>query len=234
MENTMNRQELFQIPLPEKTQSYAPVSHQFITELLENRIQGTGLKITSESYNTASEGKQVIGLLDIAAESSDFGYRIAWQNSYDKSRPVIFVAGTNVLICSNGLILGDTKFVRRHTGTVAIEVEDRIAEAMEEIQALLKQSQSYAEQMKLITLDKTATAELCGRLLMEHDIITTTQLSIIRQEYREPTYPDLAGDTLWNLYNHTTHALKKTHPYHFLTAHQKLQQFVEAEFKLEA
>ena len=106
-------------------------------------------------------------------------------------------------------------------------------EVVEELQQDLIVAENHAEQMKLVQLNPTATAELCGRLLMEHEIITSSQLSIIRQEYKKPTYPELAGDTLWNLYNHTTHALKKTHPYNYLGSHSRLHKFVEKEFVLQ-
>ena len=229
----MKEQELFQVPLPERTRSYSPVAHQQIVEEIRGQIGNTGLQIEDTRYQVAQEGQQMIGYMDISAKTSGvFNYRLAFQNSYNKTMPVAFVGGTSVMICSNGMIVGDTKFIRRHTGTVGQELSEKIHQVVEELQQDLSTAEQHAEQMKLVQLNPTATAELCGRLLMEHEIITSSQLSIIRQEYKKPTYPELAGDTLWNLYNHTTHALKKTHPYNYLDSHSRLHKFVETEFEL--
>lgn len=229
----MTEQQLFDVAIPEKTESYSPVAHQQIVEEIRNRIDQTGLQIEDARYQVAQEGAQMIGYMDITANSGVFNYRLAFQNSYNKTMPVAFVGGTSVMICSNGIIVGDTKFIRRHTGTVGQELSEKIHEVVEELQQDLIVAENHAEQMKLVQLNPTATAELCGRLLMEHEIITSSQLSIIRQEYKKPTYPELAGDTLWNLYNHTTHALKKTHPYNYLGSHSRLHKFVEKEFVLQ-
>ena len=228
----MTEQELFQVPLPEKTASYTPVAHEQIVTEVRNEIDKAGLIITDATYQVDSYGQGMVGYMDLSAESAIFNYRLAFQNSYNKSRPVAFVGGTSVMICSNGMIVGDTKFVRRHTGEVNLELTEKIKHVIGDLAADLKKAEQHAEQMKLVQLDTTATAELCGRLLMEHEIIGSTQLSIIRQEYKNPTYPELAGDTLWNLYNHATHALKKTHPYYFIAKHQELHNFVEKEFQL--
>jgi len=228
----MKEQELFNVPVPVATETYKPVSHQFLAEMIAENVDKQGLTITGKTYNAANGGQEVVGYLDLAADSAEFGYRLAWRNSYNKSRPVAFVAGTSVLICSNGMILGESQYFRRHTGTVRNEVQQRIESTIGEIGEMMRITIAQAERMKSVELDKTATAELCGRMLMEHEIITTSQLSIIRQELKTPTYPELAEDNLWGLYNHTTHALKKTHPYHYIEQHQKLHQFVAAEFNL--
>ena len=226
----MNTVELFNVPLPEKTQSYSPVAHQFIDELIEDKIKHSGLQIVGKRYKVASGGNQAVGLIDLKADSGTFNYSLGWQNSYDKTRPVSFVAGTIVIACTNGMLLGDSKFIRKHTGEVMMEMSDRIDEVMYEVKALLNQSIDYRARMQIIELDTKATAELCGRLFMEQDIINSTQLNIIRGNYHAPGYWEEVGHSLWNFYNHTTHALKTTHPYNYLVNHKKLQQFVETEF----
>lgn len=228
----MNEQELFNVPVPEETDSYSPVSHKQIVEEIEENIDKTGLEISSKQYKAAQKGKVVTGLIDVTADSDIFNYRFAFQNSYNKERPLAFVGGTSVMICSNGMILGESKLVRRHTGSITQEMNDHIQTVIQDLEQLLEDTQKHGEQMKQIEMDPTATAELCGRMFMEQDIITSTQLNIIRRQLEDPDYPEFAEPTLWSLYNHTTHALKKTHAYEYTQKHRQFQEFIEQEYQL--
>lgn len=226
----MDKQELFQLPVPQSTDSYSAVSHQQVDELVQEHIYKRNMQISDEKIMSNNNGNVVVGYYDITNEHQDFGYRIAWQNSYNKTRPVTFVGGTYVFVCSNGMILGDYNFVRKHTGGIAQELSKRIGDSFIGLDELLEESVDLKQEMIDVKIDKTATAELCGRLLMEHEVITTSQLSIIREQYKNPSYPNsFESGTFWELYNNTTHALKKTHPYNYLQKHSELLQFAEVE-----
>lgn len=228
----MEQEEIFNVPVPEKTETYSPVSHQHIVEEIQENIDKTNLIINNIDYRAANKGEEVVGYMDLIADSVEFNYRIAFQNSYNKSRPIAFVGGTSVMICSNGMIVGETQFVRRHTGTVIQELDEKIKHVLGDLERDLIIAEKHSKQMKQIELNETATAELCGRFLMEQEIITSSQLSIIRHQLKNPDHAVFADPNLWSLYNHTTHALKKTHPYNYLDSYTKLHQFVEKEFQL--
>jgi len=172
----------------------------------------------------------VIGLIDLQADDDTFNYRLAFQNSYNKYLPLALVGGSSVMICSNGMILGDSKFIRKHTGSIMMEMEGRIETVIGGLDNLLKTSNQLASNMQEIELNDTTTAELCGRLFMEQDIINSTQLNIIRRQLDEPDYDAFTDPTLWSLYNHTTHALKETYALDYTKKHKQLQEFVAGEF----
>lgn len=228
----MNEQELFEVELPEKTASYSPVSHRQIIETAQELILGHGLEISKKKYNVARDGKVMNGIYQINAANSIFSYQIGFQNSYDKTLPVAFVGGVTVLICSNGMVIGDIKFLRKHTGSVSQELDDKILEVVRHLDENLTDAERQAEQMKQIELTSIETAELCGRFFMEEEIITSSQLNIIKSEIKKPTYADFNEPTLWSLYNHTTHSLKKTHPNMYLRQHEALHKFVSDEFEI--
>lgn len=228
----MNEEQLFAVTVPQPTESYTPVSHRQIVEEIYENVDKAGLQVKQTNYQTTKDGNAVIGIMDIAADDVEFNYRLAFRNSYDKTMSIAFVGGASVIVCSNGMVIGDVKFLRRHTGNAAAELTDKIQRVVGNLGEELEVAQRHSAQMKSIELSPTATAELCGRFLMEHEIITTSQLSIVRRQLKQPDYKDFADPTLWSLYNHTTHALKKTHPYNYIDSYKKLHAFVEDEFQL--
>lgn len=229
---TMTQDELFNVQIPQKTETYSPVTHQQIVEEIEENVDKIGLNIASRNYVSAMNGNLVTGYFDLEAGSDVFQYRLAFQNSYNKERPLCFVGGTSVMICSNGMILGESIYMRRHTGSIVQEMNDHIHSVIEGLEPQMSQSEDYMKRMKQVELDPTATAELCGRLFMEWDVVTSSQLNIIRDELKKPSHDVFADPTLWSLYNHTTEALKKTHAYNYTQKHKALQENIEREFAL--
>ena len=225
----MNEEELLRVPVPSKTDSYSPVPYRDVIDHIEEELDKRNLGIQNRSYRTNKKGTQVVGYFDVAANHMDFNFRMAFRNSYDKTMSLAFVAGISVMICENGMIVGDTKFVRKHTGTVLQEMKSKISNTVSDYDSVLSTADQDSKKMKNVHLDKTATAELCGRFFMEQDIITSSQLNIIKDELKSPSYEEFEEENLWSLYNHTTHALKKTHPLNYLDKYKQLHEFVTKE-----
>lgn len=229
----MKLQELYDVPVPRKTASYSPVPHKELIEHVQEELYRRDLTVINANIQTARDGLQMIGHADIQADGNDeLGMRLAFRNSYDKSMSVAFVAGANVWICSNGMISGDIQFMRKHTGTVLKELKEKIQSASSDLEKVFEMSTIYADDMKRIKVDKGLCAELCGKMFIEHDIITSTQLGIIKKEITNPSFDAFKEDTAWSLYNHTTFALKKAHPSKYINQHLDVHNFFEDQFKL--
>lgn len=229
---TMTEEQLYNVPLPEATASYSPVSHKHIIEGIKETVDQSNLQIVGTQYQTNHNGEALVGYFDLGNDSDIFNYRFAFRNSYDKSMSVAFVAGTSVMICSNGMIVGETQFIRKHTGSVAAELAEKIKRVSGELDNVLHTAERHAIQMQNINLNPTQVAELCGRWFMEQEIIRSSQLNIIKAQLKNPDHPEFAESNLWSLYNHATHALKKTAPYDYLNKYKDLHNFVEAEYQL--
>ena len=229
----MDRNELFLVNVPEATVSYAPVAHRHLVETIDEELYRRNIRIAQERFSTAREGKQLIGYMDIKyQENEDLGMRIAFRNSYDKSMSAALVAGSVVWICSNGMVSGEMQFLRKHTGTVAQELKENTIITIEELENHFKRMQEHSAKMKEIQIEKQLAAELCGRMFIEEDVITSTQLNIIKRELENPTYPVFEEPSLWSFYNHVTHSLKEAHPTRYIKDHVALHDFVEQEFEL--
>lgn len=234
----ITEQELFDVPVPLATDTYAPVSHKEIVTNTLDTLSSYGLGVRNKTYRANSAGTQLIGTFDLNRGSRELGiaYRLTFRNSYDKTMAVSFFAGAVVLVCSNGMMLPMTgeggSFRRKHTGSVAGELKMKIEDAIGKFGPILNRTFEHAEAMQKIQVDKTAAAELCGRLFVEQEVINSTQLNIVKRELDAPSYEAFTQPNLWSFYNHVTHALKKTHPTSYVEQHLKLHSFVESAYGL--
>lgn len=228
----MTEQELFDVPVPSATSTYTPVPHRTIVENVNNVLQTYNIGIAKREYKTNREGTQAVGLLDLDKSTKTFGYRLVFRNSYDKSMAVAFSASVQVLACSNGMMVGNQihGFRRKHTGRVDVELQTFINSSIKDFSVLGKRVLEDAEKMKQVQIDRRIAAELCGKMFVEQEIINTVQLNILKKEIYDPSYPDFQEMNLWSFYNWTTHALKSSHPTEYMERHNKLHDYVTAEY----
>lgn len=221
------KQTLLAAKLPRKTDSYSPVSHKQVIEMTMGTLDKLGLKVVDERYLSACDGRQALGLYQIGGfGDKEMGMQIGWNNSYDKKMTLKWAIGGEVFVCGNGSVCGDIgAFKRKHTGSVLTEygeiVKRYIGDADMHFSKLLRDK----EFMKNITCSKRDSAELVGRMFLEEDIITATQLNVIKRELINPTFDYKADGTLWQLYNHCTVALKDAHPLHHMQQHTDVHKF---------
>lgn len=228
----MNYQDIIKIPLPIKTDTYIPVSHGNIIDEVKENLDKKNLIITNEFYNADNNGKQLIGYFDIKANDNEMGMRLAFRNSYDKSMSVAFVAGSCVWICSNGMISGEVQYLRKHTGSVVTELKDKIQSSINEVEKVFVLNQQAALKMKDISVDKLLCAELCGLMYIEHDLIKSEQLNILKKELKEPSFDYNSDNSLWQFYNNVTCSLKESHRTNYIKQHIDFHKFIESQFEI--
>jgi hypothetical protein len=231
--NNITEVELLSVQTPPKTASYSPVSHRSFMEAIQEELDKNNLVVANKQYKVNREGKQVIATYDIKqAGYSELGMRLAWRNSYDKSMTAALVAGSNVWICSNGMISGELQYMRKHTGSIASELHGKIQGSINQLGDTFSKHNRDMEKMKDVYINEREYAEIAGRLFINEEIITSTQLSIMKNELTTPTYEDFTEPSLWSLYNHTTHALKESHSLEYIKRHTKLHEFIETEYNV--
>lgn len=237
MISTMTKEELFAVPVPQATDTYAPVPHEHIVQTIEQTLAQHNIRIAKNTFITNKKGTQLVGTADLdrKTKDEDFGYRLHYKNSYDKSMSVSFSAAAVVLVCSNGMIVTKQEgeiFMRKHTGNVKEILQNRFVESVKQLAPVMDRTLEHAEKMKSIQVDLGLAAELAGRMFIEEEIINSTQLNIIKKELDKPSWHVFSQPNLWSFYNHVTHALKHAHPTEYIKQHQNLHSFVETEFDL--
>ena len=218
---------LMNTSVPVQTRTYKPVSHSSLIDLTLNSIEKAGFILDKETYSSARDGEVANGRFSISnVADSEMQLQIGWQNSYDRSMSLKFAIGTRIMICSNGCVSGDFgAFKKRHKGDIQDFTPGAITDYIKSAGEAFTLMQQQRESMKQIEVTKRTKAELVGRMMLEEQFITSTQLNIISRELKAPTHDYNAKDSLWELYNYTTFAMKETHPSQWMESHIKAHKF---------
>ncbi len=233
MEETYNtaKATLIATPLPEQTRTYRPISHQQLMDLTLESIHQAGFKLGKEVYTSARNGNVANGRFTIQnVADTEMQLQIGWQNSYDKTMTLKFAIGTKIFICENGCVSGDFgAFKKKHVGEIQTFAPQTITEYIKKSGEAFKRIQGERDAMKEIEITPRAQAELIGRMIIEERFIESTQLNIIRKELKAPTFDYGCPNSLWELYNYTTFAMKEVHPSFWMQNHIDAHKFfVEA------
>lgn len=221
------RELLINTQIPVSTKSYKAISHQQLIDLTMESIYSAGFKLDKECYSSARNGNIANGRYTISnVMDSEMQLEIGWQNSYDKSLSLKFAIGTRIMICQNGCVSGDFgAFKKKHKGDVQEFTPSAITEYIKRSGDVFQKMQKDRDVMKEIEVTKRTKAELIGRMLIEESFINSTQINVITRELESPTHDYGAPDSMWELYNFATFAMKETHPSNWMNNHMKAHAF---------
>jgi len=116
-------------------------------------------------------------------------------------------------------------FKKKHVGEIQDFTPSAISEYIKSAAEAFRRMQLERETMKQVEVTSRVKAELIGRLFLEEQVITSTQLNIISRELKSPTHDYGAQDSMWELYNHTTFAMKESHPALWMDKHMAAHKF---------
>lgn len=218
---------LLRAEVPIETKTYKPVSHQQLMDLTLESIYQSGFELGEERYSAARDGNVANGRYMIKnVADGEMQLQIGWQNSYDRSMSLKFAIGTSILVCSNGCVSGDYGAFRKiHKGEIQTFTPNAITEYIKQAGDAFTKMQRDRELMKQREVTRRTSAELIGRMIIEESIIESTQLNIIRGQMENPSFDYGAPDSLWELYQHTTFAMKEVHPSLWMRNHINAHKF---------
>lgn len=228
---------LIEAPVPAQTATYKPVSNEQLIDLTLSAIDGAGFTLGKEAYTLSADGQVSTGRFTLTnIMDTEMQIQIGWQNSYNRQVSLKFAIGVHIMVCSNGCVSGDMgTFKKAHKGSIQEFTPAAITEYIKSSGEAFREMQIQRELMKQVDLTKRQQGELLGRMVYEEDIISTMQLNIIRKELVKPSYDYGVENTLWDLYQHTTHSMKELHPATWMTDHMNAHSFfVNAQGELVA
>jgi len=225
-------QDLRKTSLPNHGGRYAVVTHGDVIDSVKTRLSLAGFTINKEEYRSTLDGQVAQGVYHLDyANDPDMGMMFAWSNSYNKTMRFKCAVGAYVFICMNGVVSGNMgSYSRKHSGTalqdVIAQINNQIAHAREHYDVLLADKQML-KNVKLSARDK---GKILGQLFANDEILTLTQVGIVKREIDKPTHNYNADvDSAWTMYNHITLALKESHPSTFMKDHERVHgYFVDA------
>lgn len=232
----VSKDELSLIPIPPKTDTYTPVGHYELAKRIETVSQDLlrGFELVTASYGVAREGRQLFAVLTFQNGEKEQGLSIGFRNSLDKSMTLGIVCGSTVFVCSNLQFRGDIEHVRKHTGDVWGELEDRLMVICYKSSRVYEKIIDNTAKLKALPMDNRHAFQVMGELYGE-DIISPRQLTAMKSEWMKPSYEPFKDRNAWSLYNDATHSLKTSPPQQVIEDHTKLSKFfdsmiIEAEY----
>jgi hypothetical protein len=213
--------------------NYSAITHKQVIETIEEYLYKNNFKTVGENYLSASNGQRAIGRIGLNVGDDECKYELSWKNSLDGSMSFGICSGVKTMICSNGSVYGDiSAYKRKHSGNANEEILLQIENAISLIDETVQLHIQRRDRMKEMEISKKTIAELCGRLFIEDEIISATQLGIIKKEIETPTYDYCCDGSVWQFYQHCTNATKETTPLNWHKTHQKLGDWFVNEFGL--
>ncbi len=229
------RQDLIDVALPNHADSYTVISHESVMDLSTKALEDAGFSVTAENYRATHDGNIASAIYTLNyGDDPELSMMFAWSNSYNKQ--MRFKCGVGAIHNTNStsLVCGDMgSWARKHTGSADTETKETIEEQVKLAKMYYDQLVSDKEAMKKINLDVRKQSQILGMLFAEHDILTTEQASMIKQQMSRPTYKCTVPGTLWEFYNFVTIALQQSHPKTWMEDQRVLHWFISDTFKFD-
>lgn len=229
------REHLIGAPLPEQTETYTVISHEFIIKTAKETLESRGFEVVRELYRCTRQADVAQGVYHLKFDGDvdpEMGMMFAWANSYDKTMRFKCAVGGYVNV--SGSVLVPAKMAswdRKHTGSAKDATRDTMIQYIEDAEKYYSQLVEDKKVMKTILVDKKKCAELLGRIYFEYELLNSEQLSVARDHIRKPQFDyNAPANSLWTMYNAMIFALQKSHPKTWMDQQRLIHWFLTDHF----
>lgn len=223
--------QLMAMPTPEATKTYTPISHYDVAvnalNIGSDLMQPKGWEVAGSRFQVSPDQGKFFGVIAWESqEAADQGMRfsIGLRNSVDKKMTVGYCLGSQVIVCDNLVMSGDTVILRKHTGNAQDDLVQALLKGFYQATTSWQDTCALKAQMQALELNDVQAYGLLG-VALDKEVITPTQFTKVRQEWKEPRHGEFEGRNLWSLYNGATEIFKATEPAKMLAAHSDLTRF---------
>ena len=190
------------VALPEQTDTYTVISHGFIIDKVREELTKNNFEIEREEFLYSYGGQVVLSKVHIkSSKDPDMGMVFTWWNSYNKQVKFGCAIGGFIYDNKTSLIGSDgMSWIRKHTGTADTEASNIMEQLIAHANVYFDKIIAEKETMKAMPLSIESFGCIMGALYFELELISPTQASLVRQEYKKPKHEYKDKDTLWGLY----------------------------------
>ena len=237
-QNHVERNALSGVLLPAQTETHTPIAHDYLADLIQDRLNESGLKVVNEGFVLARGGADMFGLFEVGARNdAEFGTVVGFRNSHVKKLSAGLVIGRGVFVCDNLMFHGEIKFGRRHTNGILNDLMGLVEDAIGRVLPMQKIEDERVAAYK----DAQLTDQHADHLIIEmlrNGVINTQRVEKVVAEWDAPSHADHAnaGNSVWRLEQATTEALKGTNIIQLPDRHTALVEILDeaADFAIAA
>jgi hypothetical protein len=161
--------DLANLPVPQGTQTWHPVSHKSVFDAVTDTLQGQGYAIVKADMATSNNGHRFFSTLTLQTHLADGGggvsLAVGIRNSTDKSLPLGFCAGNRVFVCDNLAFSAELMVRRKHTRFGRFRFAEAIDSSVKGLAAFAE-----AEKCRIERLKNTPLTEDRALALMVHSM----------------------------------------------------------------
>ena len=237
-QNHVERAALSGVILPAQTETHTPIAHDYLADLIQDRLNESGLKVINEGFVLARSGADMFGLFEVGSRNdAEFGTVVGFRNSHVKKLSAGLVIGRGVFVCDNLMFNGEIKFGRRHTNGILADLGGLIEDAVARIIPMQINEGERVEAYKNMIIEDEYADHLIIEML-RNEVINTQRVEKVVAEWDSPKYKEHAasGNSIWRLEQATTEALKGTNVIALPERHAKLVTILDeaAEYQMAA
>lgn len=219
--------------VPEPTASYHPVPYPRFVEEVELHVPRFGLKVESEAFALAREGRQMFGVLTCTngTPRDEYALAIGLRNSYDRSLSVSMCAGTRTFVCDNLAFSGEVAMHRKHTAHVFRDLPDLIYRMLSGVSSMRERIDQEIEAMKA----RSVTRSVAHHLMVESvraNVLPASRLPKVIEAWERPAHEAFRSRTAWSLFNAFTEVQKSSAPRAQMEESLRLSRLFRREFAL--
>lgn len=206
----VNRPALEGVVLPPATESYQPIGHNVLLDMVEDSMGDIGFRFGAQHHGLSHDGARYFGIVELVNGSNhdEFVMLAGIRNSLDKRFGAGVAFGNQVLVCANLCFFGERKVGRKHTPNILRDLPELVAEAVSGTRALQQmQVDRFALYQETALPQREADHFIMN--LLRHRVIAASGIGKVLREWDEPSH-DFGGRTVWRMHNAVTEVLKDT------------------------
>ena len=210
----IERVEVQSVVTPEASDTWHPIPHDWLLDLIASNVGELGLKISNEKFALARDGQRFFGTMDLTNCNNATDYRLVLgiRNSHDKSFPAGLCVGSRVFVCDNLAFSSKITIARKHTRFIMRDLPALVNTAMGKLGGMRLTQDNRIQAYKAREISNEQAHDVVVRAL-DSRIISTTQIPDVLTEWRTPRHNDFKPRTAWSLFNAFTEHMKGTNPW---------------------
>jgi len=113
--------EVMAVPAPAWTDTWHPMSHSQLINATAKACQEIGIGIREKQYSMNKTATKMFGFWKLDGGNGEAGYSVGFRHAIDKSMGISYAGGSDVFICDNLCLSGDSIVFRMQTGGLSPE-----------------------------------------------------------------------------------------------------------------
>ena len=219
----VTRADLESLATPEPTETFKPIPHIELVDMLALVLQQNHIYIEKEQFAVRRDGSVLFGVMQLAyGKTEDGRAALGLRTANNKTMSIQLCAGFSVFVCDNLAFRGDMIALRRkHTS--GLNLRDELAGAVLRFQDHFGQLVREVEHLKTRTLPDIEAKALIHDAFAS-GLMPVRFLPAVSRAYFE-TMGEFAGRNAWSLHNAFTGVAKSMPITTRLPASQALGKF---------